>query len=73
MLFLLIVFKRCELDNKIYVLHLNDVVIPILLYVDGMLITWNDCDSILGSKLKLNYRFEITNIVLHFFVSRIYN
>jgi hypothetical protein len=47
----------------------NDVVLLIVVYVDDMIITGNNGDSIFGLNLKLKDTFEMINLgLLHFFL-----
>ena len=62
-------FKRCIYDPNIYVKHVDDNIIVIVLYVDDLIITGKQLLLIQNMKSELQKQFEMTNLgILHYFL-----
>ena len=62
-------FKHCESDHIIYVLHFHDDTLLVSIYVYDLVITRNNPNLILGLKRKLVDSFEMIDLgILRFFL-----
>ena len=69
MFFINLGFKRCESDHSIYVSHVYGDTLIVALYVDGLLITGNNVNLILGLQKQLADTFEMIDLgLLHLFL-----
>ena len=57
-------FKQCKSDDSLFTKLVNSKVLFILVYVDDLLITGNDVDSIVAIKKVLHSAFSIEDIGL---------
>ena len=63
-------FLRCKSDPNVYMLHHDDSLLLIVLYVDDFLITGSSSSDIAWVKTTLHDRFAMTDMgLLHYFLS----
>ena len=61
-------FKHCIYDPNLYVKHVDDNIIIIVLYVDDLIITGSQLLLIQNMKSELQKQFEMTDLsILHYF------
>jgi hypothetical protein len=58
----LLVFKRCESDHSLYVLHTNGDTLIFFVYVDDLFITGNNIDLILRLKRQPVDSFDMKDL-----------
>jgi hypothetical protein len=62
-------FVRCKSDSNVYMLKMDDSLLPLVLYVDDLLITGCSTSTISAVKRILHDRFFMTDMgPLHFFL-----
>ena len=63
-------FKRSKVDPDVYVKHIEDEIVIIVLYVDDLIITGDSSQYIDDIKTQLKKFFEITDLrLMHYFLS----
>ena len=62
-------FIRCRSDPNVYIMRNNDSLLPIVLYVDDLLIIGSLASSIATVKTTLHGKFSMTDMgLLHYFL-----